>query len=62
VVDVQALLEASFEHAPETCLFHQRDLLLVKSKINGLGTVLLKCWMIRISELLEVWLKEFCCI
>jgi len=51
-----------FEHVPEICLFPQRDFLLVKSKTSGLGTVLLKCWMIRISELLEVWLKEFCCI
>jgi hypothetical protein len=35
-------------------------LLMVESKTSGLGTTLLKCWIVRIFELSEVGLKEFC--
>jgi hypothetical protein len=35
---------------------------LLKRKTSHLGPTLLKCRIIRISELLDVGLKEFCCI
>jgi len=36
-------------------------LLLIKSITSGLGNTLLKCWIIRISILSDVGLKEFGC-
>jgi hypothetical protein len=44
------------------CLFHWWSFFLAKSKISGLGTTPFKCCIIRISKLLDVRLKEFCCI
>ena len=38
----------------------QLPLYLVKSKTAGLGTTLPKCWIISISRLFGVRLKEFC--
>jgi hypothetical protein len=49
------------EHFPETCLFHWWSFFLLKSKASSLGTTLLKCWIIRLSELSYIGLKEFCC-
>ena len=37
-----------------------RPFFLVKSKTSGLVTTL-KCWLIRISELQDIGLMEFCC-
>lgn len=34
----------------------------VKSKTFCLGTCFFKCWIIRISKLWDIRLKEFCCI
>jgi len=49
-LDVQTLLEACFIDID----------FLVRSRTSGLGTALLKHWVIRISEILAVRLKEFC--
>jgi hypothetical protein len=55
-VDVQTPLEAILIMSPKIRCF-----LLVKSKISGLETTLLHCWVIWLSKLLDVKLKEFCC-
>ena len=49
-----------FGHVPEICLLYQRSFFLIKSKTSGLGTT--KCQIIWVSKLLDVGLKEFCCI
>jgi hypothetical protein len=36
-------------------------LFLAKNKTSSLGTNLVKCWIIRISELKDIRLKECCC-
>lgn len=36
-------------------------LFLVKNQTSGLGTILLKCQVISISELSDDGVKEYCC-
>jgi len=50
-----------FERVPETICFSDGSFFLVKSKTCGLQTTLIKCWIIMISELPDIGLKEFCC-
>jgi len=47
-----------FKHNCEMCLFHWWSFFLVKCKRP---TVLLKCQIIRVSELSDVRFKELCC-
>jgi hypothetical protein len=48
-----------FEHVPETICFSDGSIFLVKIKTCGLEATILKCWIIRISELADVGVKEF---
>lgn len=48
------MLGGLFEHVHETICFSDGSFFLVKSKTCGLQTTLLKCWIIRISELPDV--------
>jgi hypothetical protein len=57
-VNVQTLLGVIFEHACST----EEAFFLVKSQTFGLVITLLKCRIIRISELSDIGLKEFYCI
>jgi hypothetical protein len=53
------MLRGLFEHAYETICFSDESIFLVKIKMCGLQTTLLKCWIIRISELPDIGIKEF---
>jgi hypothetical protein len=61
-VDVQtpseAFLNISLKYA---CVVYE-TFFLVKGKTSGLGTILLKCCIIRTWELSDIRSKEFCCI
>jgi hypothetical protein len=46
----------------EICLFLLMKLFSGKKQTYVLRNTLIKCWIIRISELLNIRLKEFCCI
>ena len=43
-----------FQYVPEICLFHSSGFLLVKSKTSSLGTTLLTCQIITISEFFQM--------
>jgi len=46
----------------EICLFLLMKFFSGKKQTYGLRNTLIKCWIIRISELMDIRLKEFCCI
>jgi len=46
----------------EICLFLLMTLFSGKKQTYGPRNTHSKCWIIRISELLDIRLKEFCCI
>jgi hypothetical protein len=60
VVDIQTLLEAFLNMPLRSACFIDEGFLWKKTKLAVLG--LLKCWIIRISNLLDIFLKEFCSI
>jgi len=62
IVDLQIFLKAFWNMSLVSACFFDEAFLLFKSVISGLGTNLLKGWIIRISELSDVRLKEFYCI
>jgi hypothetical protein len=63
VVDVQTFLEGFFEHVAEICLYHWWNFFCCcKKQKFSLGSACLKSWIIRISELLGIRLKEFHCV
>jgi hypothetical protein len=59
--DVRTLLEAFLDMSQRSACAINVALFLVQSKTSGLRTTLLKCRIIRVSKLLDVGLKEFCC-
>jgi hypothetical protein len=60
-VDVQTLLEAFLNMSLRSACF-SNEAFSGKNKPFGLGTTILRSQIIRISELLGIGLKEFCCI
>ena len=62
-VDVQSLLEAFFFSMSLRCgCFIDRSSFLAKSENSVVETTLLKCRIIRTSRLVDVGLKEVCCV
>jgi hypothetical protein len=61
VLNIWTLLEAFFNVSLRTTCFIYEAFFLVKSKTSRLGIVIPKCWIVRISKLLVLRLKEFCC-
>jgi len=59
--DVQTHLEAFVNMSLRSACFNDEAFFLMKSKTSSLGTTLHKCRIIRISKLLDVRLKQFCC-
>jgi len=55
------MLGGLFKHVLETICFSDGSFFLIKSKTSGFQITLPKCWIIRISELPDIGLKEFCC-
>jgi len=55
------ILRGIFGYRPQICLLHWCSCLLVASKTPSIGTTMLKCWIIRISKLLDSGLKELFC-
>jgi hypothetical protein len=53
-VDVRTLLEAFFNVSLRSACFIDEAFSQVKSKTSSLGTTLLKCHIIRISELFDI--------
>jgi hypothetical protein len=60
--DAQTLLEAFLDMSLISDNFTDEHFFQVKSETPIHGTSLLKCRIVRISELSDVGLKEFCCI
>jgi hypothetical protein len=59
LVVVQTLLEVLL-NMPLRSAHFTGEAFLVKSKTSSLGTTLLKCEIFKISELLNLRLREFC--
>ena len=53
MVDVQTLLEGFWNMSLRSACFND-ETFLVRSKTSGLGTTLLKCLIIRITDLSDV--------
>jgi hypothetical protein len=62
VVYVQTFFEAFWNMSLRSACFFDEAFFLVKIKISGLGTALLECQIIRISELSHVGVNRFCSI
>lgn len=62
MVNVRTLLEAFLNLSQRSVSFIDEAFFLVGSKTSSLGTVLLKCQIVRISRLLDVWVKGLYCI
>ena len=62
MVDVQTFLEALFNMVLRSSYFTDEAFFLVKSHPSILGTTPLKCQIIRIPSLLDIRLKELCCV
>jgi hypothetical protein len=60
-VDVQTLFEAFLNMSVTAACFIDEAFFLVKRKTSGFGTTVLKYWIIRISKLSDVRVKEFSC-
>jgi hypothetical protein len=60
-VDVQTLWEDFLNTSPKSAYFIDAALSGKKQKTSVLETALPKCWIIRISSLLDSGLKEFFC-
>jgi hypothetical protein len=61
-VGVQMLFEAFLNMFLRSTCFIYEAFFLVKSQTSGLGTTLFKCWIIMVSGLWDVGLKEVFCI
>ena len=61
-VDVRTLLETSLNLSLKSVCFIDDTFLWQKRKTFGLWITIIKCPISGISKLLDVRLKEFCCI
>jgi len=61
VVDVWTHLEAFFNMSMRCACFIDAAFFWGKTKASYLGSPLLTCQIIRISEYSDIRLKEFCC-
>jgi len=61
LVDAQTLLETFLDMSLRYACYIS-EVFLIKSKTSSLEITLLKCQIIWVSKLLDIGLKEFCCI